>query len=63
MSSVVDESSMSMRTKIPRVAASSTSASTSDLQSALSSSSPKPVSLIETFASSRSASIAASASW
>ena len=48
---------------IARSAASSTSASTSDLQSALSSSSPKPVSLIETFASSRSASIAASASW
>ncbi len=54
---------MSMRTKIPGVAASATSAPTSDRQSSLSISRPNPVSLIETFASRLSAAIASSASW
>ena len=56
--SVVDESSMSIRTKLPRAAASPTTASRFSRHRSRSSSSPSPVSFTEMFASSPSASIA-----
>ncbi len=50
MSSVVLESSMSMRTKMPRASASRRTRSVSDRHSAESTFSPSAVSLTETFA-------------